>query len=343
MSVSILEHIPLAQFSTFRMGGTVSHFAHITSKEDLVEATQYAKNHNLNIFILGGGSNTLFCIDKELQALVLRIEISGFKIVEQENSRVVIYAGAGEDWDGIVAKTVELGYSGMEALSAIPGSVGGTPVQNVGAYGQETSNILISVEVYDLTDAVFKILTKTDCAFNYRDSIFKHAGHGRYIIVGVTYELSTLPPKVPNYPGVQAHFVEKNILQPTLLDIRNAVIAIRASKLPDPKLIASVGSFFKNPIISKQEADRVKETFPSIVVFLIDEHTSKVGAGSLIDTLGLKGKEFGNLQLYPHNALVIVNKGGATYQELQKLVSDIQKQVHDTFGINIEPEPVMVK
>lgn len=323
------------------MGGVADFFAEITTEDELVVALAEANSRGLAVTVLGGGSNTLIK-DEGVRGLVLRIAIQGSTVVSDDENTALVTFGAGVAWDSTVEFTVSKNLSGLEALSAIPGSVGGTPVQNVGAYGQEVKNVIESVRVYDREQEKFVQLSNEECKFTYRDSIFKHEGKNRYIITAVTFKLSHGAPTAPNYPGVSAYFTERNITKPTLIQIREAIIEIRKRKLPDPREIASVGSFFKNPFVTPEKAEALKEKFPKAVLFPTGNNQVKVGAGWLIDTLGWKGKEFGNLMLYPYNALVIVNKGGATYGELMELVQKIQVAIHDEFGIEIEPEPVVL-
>jgi UDP-N-acetylmuramate dehydrogenase len=342
MSFSPIEHINTSKYSTFRMGASVKYYIPIESLDDIKPAIQFTIEKSTSFRVLGEGSNTIFKSEGEIDLALLHMKIYGFEILEENESYVLVKIGAGENWDSIVEKVCSTGLSGIEAMSKIPGTVGATPVQNVGAYGQEIKDTLVSVNVYDAYEKKFVELSNSDCTFGYRDSVFKNKAKGRYIITHVTLKLSKSQPSVPNYPGVKTYFENKGITNPTLLEIREAIISIRANKLPDPKDVASVGSFFKNPIVSNQIALEIKEKYPNAVVFPINENESKIGAGWLIDTLGLKGKEFGNLMLYPNNALVIVNKGGATYEELANLVYNIQEQVKNTFGIQIEPEPEIV-
>ncbi len=340
--LQITENKDLSGLSTFRMQAEARYFAQITDKSDITDAYLFAESHAVPVVVLGGGSNTIFA-EPNLEALVLQIAISGFEKTHEQGDTAIFSFGAGEAWDDVVSRTVELGYTGLEALSAIPGSVGGTPVQNVGAYGAEVADTIVSLDAYDTLLGGFVTFLNEDCKFGYRNSIFKGEGKDRYVIVSVDFQLEKKEATAPAYPGVATYFEKKGITKPTLQEIREAIIEIRKNKLPDPKEIASVGSFFKNPFVSIEKGNELKAAFEKAVVFPADEQTVKVGAGWLIDTLGLKGKEFGNLQLYPNNALVIVNKGGATADELKALVSDIQKQVREKFDIEIEPEPIFVE
>jgi UDP-N-acetylmuramate dehydrogenase len=334
------EDIPLAPHTTFRMGPTARYFIEIEQSTDIPEAFAFIREKQLPFVILGGGSNTIFTEGERYEGVVLKVDLNGFRVISEDESGATISIGAGEVWDDVVARTVELGLSGIEALSAIPGLVGGTPVQNVGAYGTEVADVLESVAAYDYVANTWVEISRSDCGFTYRDSIFKH--EQRYLITDVTLSLHKSQPIVPEYPGVRDYFEKAGITEPTLKDIREAIIAIRARKLPDPKDLASVGSFFKNPIVPAEVGDRVRKEYENAVVFDLPGSKCKVGAGWLIDTLGLKGKAFGNLGLYEHNALVIVNRGGATFAELDQLIQDIQKQVKERFDIALEPEPIFV-
>lgn len=334
------EDIPLAPLTTFKLGPMARYFIEITSVDELPEVFAFIKEKGLLFFILGGGSNTIFTAPERFDGVIVKMGVPGFEVVDETATDATVRVGAGENWDSVVARCVDLGLSGIQALSAIPGSTGATPIQNVGAYGAEIADVLESVDVYDYVLKEFKTLTPSECRFSYRDSVFKH--EKRYAITAMTIKLLKEPPRVPNYPGVQAYFETRGITAPSLKDIRGAITDIRRTKLPDPKDIPSVGSFFKNPFVAEDVVKKLRNEYDSPVVFEQDDGRYKVGAGWLIDTLGLKGKSFGNLALYPHNALVITNSGSATYAELEALMKDIKKQVHKQFGIELIPEPTFV-
>ncbi len=230
MAFIVQENTNLALYSTFRMGGTVRYFVELTDEKDIPEIIRFAKEKQVPVVILGGGSNTLFMSEK-LNALILKINVRGY-VWQEENDAVLVTVGAGEIWDDFVEQSVLRGLSGIEALSLIPGTVGGTPVQNVGAYGQEVKNTIVSVRAYDIETAEIVIFTNDMCAFSYRDSVFKHFPN-RYIITAVMFKLSKEMPQIPNYPGVAKYFEEHEIQNPTLKDIRKAICTIRQTKLPD--------------------------------------------------------------------------------------------------------------
>ncbi|MBP6884196.1 MAG: UDP-N-acetylmuramate dehydrogenase [Candidatus Pacebacteria bacterium] len=339
MPIRSVQNIPLSSLSTFRMGGIAKRVLYIESEEDL-NLYFNEKPENEKWFLLGGGSNVVFP-DGDCDTTILKLHFGKVEI-DQRGDKVFLIADGGANWDEVVSIAVSQGLSGIEALSAIPGTVGATPVQNVGAYGTETMDVLESLRAYDVIEKKFVTFSNQECEFTYRDSIFKRGGKGRYIITQVTYLLSADEPDVPQYPGVAEYFVSKNIVRPTLQEIRDAIISIRAKKLPDPKEIASVGSFFKNSIVSKEVAGKLLEKFPTMKIFPAENDTMKVPSGWIIEQAGFKGKCFGNLSVYSGNALVIVNEGGATRRELQELIEKIQGEVEEKFGIKIEPEPELL-
>ena len=335
------ENVPLLPYTTFKMGGPARFFMDITSEEELVWALDEAEARNLRIVILGGGSNVIIK-DNEIDALVLRIAIPEFSVISKNNDETIIRMGAGEIWDQCVARAISMGLSGIEALSGIPGTAGATPIQNVGAYGQEVKNTIVSVRALDRTTKQFMELSNKECAFAYRDSIFKHEGKNQYIVTAVTFKLSHEKPSIPDYPGVTDYFVQRNITEPTLAQIRNAIIAIRKTKLPDPKDIPSVGSFFKNPIVSQEKADALKQEFPKLFVFPQPNGMARISSALLIDAAGLKGKAFGDIEVYKNNALVLINAGHASFKDLETAAQEIKNAVHDRFAIWLEQEPDVI-
>ena len=335
------EHIPLLPYTTFKMGGPARFFMEAESEEELVWALRKAEEQKLATVILGGGSN-IVVKDREINALVLRIAIPGFITVSRTNNKILLRMGAGEVWDTAVKRSASMGLSGIEALSGIPGTVGATPVQNVGAYGQEVKNTIVSVRAYDRAEQRFLELSNTQCIFAYRDSMFKHEGKNRYVITAVTFRLSAAPAAIPQYPDVIAYFKAKGIEQPSPEQIRVAVIEIRNAKLPDPGHIASVGSFFKNPIIPESQSTSLKKQHPDMPQYPATPGFAKLAAGWLIDQLGFKGKSFGRIAIYDRNALVLVNTGNASFSELEAAVQEIKNAVHDRFGVWLEQEPDII-
>ena len=335
------ENVPLLPYTTFKMGGPARFFMDIASEEELVWALGEAEARNLRIVILGSGSNVIIK-DNEVNALVLHIVIPGFSVTSENNDEATIRMGAGEIWDQCVARTVAMGLSGIEALSGIPGTAGATPIQNVGAYGQEVKNVIVSVRALDRTTRQFTELSNKECAFAYRDSMFKHGGKNRYIVTAVTFKLSHEKPSIPDYPGVTDYFAQQNITEPALAQIRDAIIAIRKTKLPDPRDIPSAGSFFKNPIVPETQATTLKQQFPTMPQYPAKPGFIKFAAGWLIEQIGFKGKSFGTIAVYQNNALVLTNTGKATFQELQAAAQEIKNAVHDRFAIWLEQEPDVI-
>ncbi len=372
------EYVDIKNYSTLKVGGQFRYFTRITSVSDLplIYAIAYddGKYKDLPIIILGGGSNILFS-DGIINVIALKVEMKGFEILNNTSEFIDIKVGAGENWDQIVEKTVEMNLSGLECLSAIPGTVGASPVQNIGAYGSEVKDTILEVEVYDLKNNIISILTNADCHFSYRDSIFKNEAKGKYLITRVTYRLQKqnhkqVPSRVSHsglsnvnesnlahategtvcdfasralsYPGVVKYFVDKKIQNPTIKEIRQAIIDIRRDKLPNPSEIPNVGSFFKNPIVSNDRASSVKLLYPEAKFFSVDDSHIKIPAGWLIEKAGLKGKSFGKVAVYDKNALVLVNNGNATHEDIIKARNDVIDIVKVKFGITLEQEPEIV-
>ena len=343
--MKIKENVDIKKYTTFKIGGKFRYFFIIRSEEDLNKAFLFAKEKKIEIFVLGGGSNLIFP-DRILNVLALKMEIKGFEILKETKKNVDIKIGAGEIWDKIVERTVGMNLSGLEFLSLIPGTVGATPVQNVGAYGCEVKDTILSVNVFDISRSKLISFSNVGCKFSYRDSIFKKINNkGKYIIISVVFRLNKNKPKVPDYPGVAKYLEGKGIKNPGLVDIRQAIIQIRRSKLPNPKRIANAGSFFKNPIITKNMFYKIIKTNKKnidIPHFFIGDNKVKIPAGWLIEQAGFKGKSLGKISVYNKNALVLVNSNGATQKELIKAKDKIIQKVYKDFGIKLEQEPEMI-
>lgn len=348
MNIDIKENVELGKLTTMKIGGKAKYFTRISNTQQLASALEWVNGKGLPYFILSGGSNTIFD-DGTFNGLVLLIDIKGFEVTDQDQNTATIKAGAGEDWDELVAKTVEMGLSGMEALSGIPGKTGATPYQNIGAYGQEVKDTIQTVEVYDTTDGQIKLLSNSDCHFGYRDSIFKSSQKNRYIITAVSFKLSKKPASMPNYKDVQKYFENSKISSPNVMQIREAVLEIRKNKFVDPSFMPNSGSFFKNPEVSRATAEMLMRKFPEVKpypqdnkIFPLENGNYKVAAGWLIQELGFKGKDFGSVRVDPNHALVLENKDSATQRDLLELVGQIQAQAKENYGIDLEPEPVIV-
>jgi UDP-N-acetylmuramate dehydrogenase len=344
--MDIKENVDIKEYTTFKIGGKFRYFTIISSTSGLASfcaiAQNDAKYKNMPIFIIGDGSNIVFS-DGILNVLAIKIEIKGFEVIADNREYTEIKVGSGENWDSFVEHTVKMNLSGIEAMSAIPGTVGATPVQNVGAYGQETKDTLVSVDVFDIKEGIFKTLSNADCKFGYRDSIFKNEAKGRYAITAVTFHLSKHAPILPDYPGVKRYFIENDINHPTLENIRKAIIEIRRNKLPNPESIPNAGSFFKNPIVLKSVADKIQKEYGNAKFFPVDDKFTKIPAGWLIENAGLKDQSFGHISIYENNALVLTNDGEATSADVMQTRDEIIKRVFEKFGITLETEPEFVK
>jgi UDP-N-acetylmuramate dehydrogenase len=345
------ENIPLAPLTTFQIGGPARFFVDAASRRDVEEAVRFAQSHNAPLFILGGGSN-LVIADSGWPGLVLKISIPG---IEQQpgtshDGKILFSVGAGESWDRFVSYAVRAHCAGVECLSGIPGSVGGTPVQNVGAYGQEISETIESVEAFDLRDGQFRELCPEACGFSYRSSIFNTTDRGRFIILRVVYALTPGDAPYLAYADLKRHF-EGWASLPTLAETREAVRHIRALKgmliVPGDPDCQSAGSFFKNPVISpEQHADLERRaaakglTLPSYPAL---EKSKKVSAAWLVEHSGFtRGYGFGHVGISSKHALAIVNRGGATAADVLALKDQIQERVEEIWGVHLEPEPVFV-
>ena len=330
--MKIERDIPLAQYTTFKIGGPARYFCEVKTEDELIQAVTYARSEKLHLFILGGGSNILVR-DKGFDGFVLKVCLEGITY-DGENVR----AAAGENWDELVDETVSKGLYGLENLSAIPGTVGAAPVQNIGAYGAEASHTITSVRALDLSTMKFVELSNADCKFSYRDSLFKHE-KGRYIITRVDFKLSKKGTVNTSYKEVRDYLAKNNIKNPTPEDIRHAVIEIRWGKLPDWKLWGTAGSFFKNPIVTADHFSELKKKYPDLPGFPEEDGKIKVSLGWILDKVcNVKGMCVGNVCTYEKQALVLVAKPGATSEEVVKLAHDLMDMVKEKTGIQIEGE-----
>lgn len=341
--MEIKHDIPLSSYSTMRLGGPAWFLATVNSHQELLETAQWAKSNDVHMLVIGEGSNILFT-DEGFKGFVVVNRIKGFEILEDTTTRTTIRIGAGEHWDDIVARSVEMGLSGIEALSLIPGTAGGTPVQNVGAYGQEIADTLIEVEVLDMHTMQFDRLSKDECHFAYRSSIFKNPRQRRYAIASIVLKLSKASMHPPFYASLQNYFEDNSITDFSPRSIREAVIAIRSSKLPDPKETANTGSFFKNPIIEKKHFEKLKKDIPDIPGFDMPDGRIKVPAGWLLEQAGFKAyRDTSGMGTYDKHALVVVNYGAKTYSDLATFVAHLIDTVYDLFDITLEREPELIE
>lgn len=334
--MKITENQSLKEFTTFKIGGSAKFFCVVENEDDLLEAIGFSKKNKIPFFILGGGSNILVS-DKGFNGLVIKIEIKG-KEYKEEDNLVKIKVGAGEDWDNFVSETIEKGLYGLENLSFIPGTVGASPVQNIGAYGAEVKDTIESVNVIDIEKDQFLTFTNKECNFSYRDSIFKKQ-KSRYVVVSVVFSLNKKGKSNLEYKDVKEYFSRRNISNPTLVQIRNAIINIRTEKLPNLQEYGTAGSFFKNVIISQSKAKELINKYPEIIIHSINDKKVKIPLAWILDNIcGFKGKRNGNVGVYKNQALVLVNYGNATSEEVTNLAQEMVDTVYEKTGIEIFPE-----
>lgn len=339
LSQGLIERdVSLRSFNTFGVEANAALFARVRSLEDLQRVLADRRVAGVPLLVLGGGSNVLFTQD--FDGFVLRIEIPGMQR-DDDGGRWLVQVGAGENWHAIVERLMGDDVPGLENLALIPGSVGAAPIQNIGAYGVELAERFDRLQVWDFPTQTLQTLTADECGFGYRDSIFKRANESR-LIVNVTLALPRQWTPVTGYADVQNELRDRSISQPRPRDVFDAVVAIRRRKLPDPAQVGNAGSFFKNPVISRQQRSALIERHPSLVSYDIGGGRYKLAAGWLIDACGLKGTVRGRAAVYAKQALVLVNLGGATGAEILALAREVQDAVRARFSIELEPEPRII-
>lgn len=333
--MQIQHNISLKNYNTFGIDVKARHFISVSTVTELTSVLQL-KEYTKTL-ILGGGSNML--LTKPVEALVIHVNLKGTSIIKEDPNHAIINANAGENWHEFVLWCLDNNFGGLENMSLIPGNVGTSPIQNIGAYGIELKDSFVSCEALNLDTLEIEVFKNKDCNFGYRNSIFKNEVKGKYIITSVRFKLSKNKHKLhTNYGAITSQLEEMRINTPTIKDISNAVIAIRQSKLPDPKEIGNSGSFFKNPVISLENFEKLKLNFPEAPSYPVSENKVKVPAGWLIETAGFKGKTFGNYGVHKKQALVLVNYGGAKGEDIFDLSKLIQKTIYRIFNISIEAE-----
>ncbi len=325
---SLLPH------NTFRMDVKAARFMEYSSEEEL---TAFLASGGLTspYLHIGGGSNLLFLSD--YPGLVLHSSVKGVETAAETDERVELRVGSGVVWDDFVAYTVEKGFYGAENLSLIPGEVGASAVQNIGAYGVEVKDLVVSVDAVEAATGKKRRFTREECRYAYRDSIFKKELKGRYFVTYVTYRLSKLPVFHLDYGNVRAE-LEKDGMEPTLANVRRVIAAIRSNKLPDPKVTGNAGSFFMNPVVSQEQFDRLQAEYSEMPSYRLDGNRVKIPAGWLIERCGWKGKALGPAAVHDRQALVLVNRGGATGRDVLRLADEVARSVKERFGIEISPE-----
>lgn len=339
--MNIQHNISLSTLTTMRLGGEAAQLVEIHSPDEARQAVLYAQQHGLAWYVLGDGSNTLVH-DDGFAGLIILNKIPGFEVIEKSAASASIRVGGGESWDAVVQRTVEMNLSGIECLSAIPGTAGAAPVQNIGAYGQEVSTVITQVDAYDAKNDAFVQLSNADCEFSYRHSIFRGRETGRYIITAVTMKLSTLPPEPPFYKAIENYLGEHAIAAPTVQQLRDVVIAIRANKLPDPRTTPNTGSFFKNAIVPRETYERILASYPDMPHYDMLGGSVKIPTGWLIEQAGLKGTLHRGMRVHTKNSLVLINESAKSYDDLASARQKIIDTVHRKFGIAIQQEPLEI-
>jgi len=329
------ENISLKPYNTFGIDVKARFFAEIFEEQDLIALRKSTAFQDKKILVLGGGSNMLFTED--FDGLVLKISISGIA-AEFSETDVMVIAGAGVVWNDLVNYCVAEDFAGIENLSLIPGTVGASPIQNIGAYGVELKDVFESCEAFEIATGEFRKFNYADCHFAYRDSIFKNELKGQFIITSVAFRLNTNDKINSQYGAIQALLAERAIVKPTIGDISSIVSEIRVSKLPDPSTIGNAGSFFKNPVIDKLAYEKIKEQFPAMISYPAPDGKMKLAAGWLIESCGFKGVVDGHTGTWKNQALVLVNHGGATGKEVYSFSEKIIDTVQEKFGVNLERE-----
>ena len=333
--MEIQHHFSLKNYNTFGIEAKAKQFIAVHSIEELKDILEQKKADKK--FILGGGSNML--LTKDIDALVIHIDLKGKNIIKENDDFVWVESQAGENWHEFVLWTIDQDFGGLENMSLIPGNVGTTPVQNIGAYGTEIKDTFVSCQAITIENQEIKSFLKEECNFGYRESIFKNDAKDQYIITSVVFKLTKKNHKInTSYGDIAAELARNNRTETTLKDVSNAVISIRRSKLPDPKELGNSGSFFKNPILLKSDFEKIHQQFPEMKYYEISETEVKVPAGWLIEQAGFKGKRFGDAGIHKNQALVLVNYGNATGAEILNVSKDIQETVFKKFGIHIEAE-----
>jgi len=335
--MQIRENISLKNYNSFGIDIQAKYFCAFQNVANLEEVLKNRKiQNNQTLLVLGGGSNILFT--KDFNGAVLKNDIKGIEVVKEDEDSVYVKAGGGENWHSFVMHCIEEGYAGVENLSLIPGNVGASPMQNIGAYGVEIKDVFYELEAFHIRDKYLRTFSAEDCAFGYRESVFKSRYKNQFVICTVTFRLNRLPHYNTSYGAIQQELDRLGVTELSIKAISQAVVNIRSSKLPDPKTIGNAGSFFKNPQIGVQQFEELKQKFPSVVGFPVGADSIKVAAGWMIEQCGWKGYRNGDAGCYEKQALVLVNYGNATGKEILELSEQIIQSVNKKFGILLERE-----
>jgi UDP-N-acetylmuramate dehydrogenase len=334
--MKLFQNYPLQDITTFHAKVFAKYYTVFSSPEFLKQILSSPEVRSMPFIILGGGSNVLFT--GNFNGVIIRNAIEGIEVIKEEGDAIYIRANAGEKWHDVVLYCVNRNYGGIENLSLIPGTVGAGPIQNIGAYGVELKDVLFELEAMHIKTLEIRKFSNAECKFGYRESIFKKEEKGNYIILSVTLKLHENPTVNVSYGTLKKELEDAGIAHPTIKDVSNAVIKIRSSKLPDPDKIGNAGSFFKNPVIPDSIFEKIKENYPAIVSFPATNGFTKLAAGWLIEQCGWKGKRVGDAGVHKDQALVLVNYGDATGNEIYALSTQIINSVKEKFGVDLERE-----
>ncbi|HOZ53536.1 MAG TPA: UDP-N-acetylmuramate dehydrogenase [bacterium] len=331
-----MKDIKLNNYSTFKIGGPADFFVIIEKKSELLEVINWANKNKKEIFVLGGGSNVLFS-DMGFSGIVIKNEMKGIEIVSENEQEVIVRSYSGELWSKLVYFTIEKNLYGLENTFYIPGTVGASPVQNIGAYGVELKDVFYNLAAINLETGQEEYFNLRDCQFGYRDSIFKRVLKGKYFILWVEMKLKRKGELKLDYSDIQRTLNERDLVEPNLKQLIEIIREIRDQKLPNPAVLPNAGSFFKNPIIKADLFEELKNQYPDLKYFVNNDEI-KIPAGWLIEKCGFKGRRFGAVGVYEKQALIIVNHGGATQKDVLELVEQIKSEVKDNFKIDLEEE-----
>jgi UDP-N-acetylmuramate dehydrogenase len=334
--MKITNNKSLKELNTFGIEASARHYAEFNSLDDIKEILSNTRFNGTRKMILGGGSNLLFT--KDFDGLVLKNNIKGIDLVNQDDEFYYVRSAAGEVWHELVLHCLKNDYAGLENLSLIPGNVGASPMQNIGAYGVEIKDCFHELHAFHINDKALHVFTNSDCKFGYRESVFKNELKDQFIITSVTFKLRKNPVFNTSYGAIEKELDSMGVTTPSIQSISKAVCNIRSSKLPDPKVIGNAGSFFKNPEVLKTKFEELKKEFPTIVGYELDNGNVKIAAGWLIEQCGWKGKTFGDAGVHKLQALVLVNYGNAKGSEIFDLSTKILESVKEKFGVDLERE-----
>lgn len=337
--MSNLQNTSLKAYNTFGIDVAAEHLISIESTGELVKTL--AEINQKELLILGGGSNVLFMND--FKGTVLLNKLEGISVVDENEAHVWVKAGGGVNWHEFVLHCIHQNWAGIENLSLIPGSVGAAPMQNIGAYGVEIKNVFHELEAVEISSGKIKTFSNKECQFGYRESVFKRALKGQYLISSVIFKLDKKPTFKTSYGAITNELENMKVTELSIQAISDAVINIRQSKLPDPKVTGNAGSFFKNPVVPISLAENIKKEYPEAAAYPVDDNSMKLAAGWLIDKAGWKGKTYGNYGVHPKQALVLVNYGGATGQNIYDLSTEILTDIKSKFGVELEREVNIVR